>query len=344
MANTNRNASDPMTNAPIASDSETQEYQLHADHEVTGRLDKVLVVLTDFSRARLQSLIKAGNVKVNGIVEKAVSAKVGVGEKISVTIPPLVASIPEAQDIPLDIVYEDDDLMIINKPAGLVVHPGAGNPDGTLVNAILHHCKDQLSGIGGVMRPGIVHRLDKETSGLMAVAKSDRAHQGLAAQLHDRSLTREYLALVVKVPTPLKGHVQGTIGRDPRNRLKMAMNVRNGREALTHYHVQKAYGSALSLVACKLETGRTHQIRVHMQSIGHMLIGDTLYGPQPTAVRALLKKESYDADDIEEIIAFPRQALHAAKISFVHPVTEEVHSYTATLPDDFANMLKLLDK
>jgi 23S rRNA pseudouridine1911/1915/1917 synthase len=309
--------------------------------ELPGRLDKILTALTeDLSRVRLQTLIKEGQVKVNGLVEKSLSARITAGDRIEIDIPAAIAAAPQPQNIPLDIVYEDDDMLVINKPAGLVVHPGAGNHDGTLVNALLHHCRGQLSGINGVLRPGIVHRLDKDTSGLMVAAKTDRAHKGLSEQLEDRSLSREYLALVLKVPIPLKGSIEGRIGRDPRNRQKMAFNAKNGRDARTFYLVEKNFGQACSLVRCVLESGRTHQIRVHMQARGHPLIGDSLYGAPQTAIRAALKNEGYDTQIIEDIIHFPRQALHAQSISFIHPVTDEEHFYECDLPEDLANLLK----
>ena len=251
---------------------------------------------------------------------------------------------PQAQDIKLDIVYEDEHMLVINKPVGLVVHPGAGNHDGTLVNALLYHCGDSLSGIGGVVRPGIVHRLDKDTSGLMVVAKNDKAHQGLSEQLSDRSLSRVYLALVLGVPMPPSGCVDKPIGRDPRNRQKMAILAKNSREAQTHYKVKTNYHDALALLECRLQTGRTHQIRVHMGHIKLPLVGDPLYGPQPTALRAALKKAGYEKDDIESIVAFGRQALHATEISFVHPVTAKRMSFNASPPDDFSNILNILNK
>jgi 23S rRNA pseudouridine1911/1915/1917 synthase len=311
---------------------------------IPERLDKALSDLAEgFSRSRLQTLIKEGCVTLNGLVELSISAKITAGDHIVINEPELVEMNPQAENIPLNIIYEDDDLLVMNKQVGLVVHPGAGNYEGTLVNALLHHCKDNLSGINGVLRPGIVHRLDKDTSGLMVVAKSDRAHKGLAAQLEDRSLSREYAALVLKVPTPIKGTIDGSIGRDPRNRQKMAMNTRNGKAARTHYHVQHNFHGACAFVHCKLESGRTHQIRVHMQSLGHPLIGDKLYGPQPTAIRATLKKAGYPVETIESLIAFPRQALHAKSISFLHPATGERHEYDSDLPKDLAKILKMLD-
>ncbi len=309
-----------------------------------GRADKAIAALCeDLSRARVQDLIDKGSLKINGLKIKS-SRKVEVGDVVEIIVPPIESAVIEAEDIPLDIVYEDDDLLVINKPAGLVVHPGAGNWSGTLVNALLHYCGDSLSGIGGVARPGIVHRLDKDTSGLMVVAKNDMAHQGLSAQLSDRSLSRTYKALVLKVPVPAKGVVNAAIGRHRSNRLKMTIDERNGREAITRYGVEKAFGAALSLVECKLETGRTHQIRVHMELIKHPLIGDGLYGPQPTALRAAMEKEGYDLKTIQKALEFPRQALHAKAIAFIHPVSGEEMGFEIPLPGDMDKLLKSLDK
>jgi len=307
------------------------------------RFDKALAALSpDHSRSRVQQLIAEGAVKLNGLVASDTSRKVNVGHVIEMVVPPAREAVPEAENIPLDIVYEDDDLIVINKPAGLVVHPGAGNQTGTLVNALLYHCKGSLSGIGGVMRPGIVHRLDKDTSGLMVAAKHDKAHQGLAAQLEDRSLSRVYEALVLKVPTPLKGSIDMPIGRDPRNRLRMAIKGQNGKVARTHYTVKQNYKEALARVECKLESGRTHQIRVHMAAIKHPLIGDPLYGPQRTALQAAVKRAGYGPEILEALENFPRQALHARDIAFVHPMSEKEMSFTSVLADDFSNILKLL--
>lgn len=309
-----------------------------------ARLDKALSALcADLSRSRLQSLISDGQVSVNGEVLTNASKKVSLGDEIEVNVPPPVDATPIAENIPLEIVYEDEHLLVINKPAGLVVHPGAGNMHGTLVNALLHHCAGSLSGIGGVMRPGIVHRLDKDTSGLMVAAKNDFAHQRLSAQLADRSLSREYLALVLKVPMPMKGVIDKAIGRDARQRLKMSVRGRASREARTFYEIEQSWGGSLSLVRCKLESGRTHQIRVHMEAIKHPLVGDPLYGPQPTALRAALGKLDLEEEAIEAFMTFPRQALHAQAITFIHPVTEEELSFAAPLPDDFSKLLKLLE-
>lgn len=305
------------------------------------RLDKALAeLLPDVSRSRLKGLIDDEALVLNGLVCTDASRKVAKGHTIALTVPAPEEAEPEAEDIPLDIVFKDEHMLVINKPVGLVVHPGAGNYTGTLVNALLYHCKDDLSGIGGVMRPGIVHRLDKDTSGLMVVAKTDQAHQGLAAQLEDRSLSRIYTALVLGLPVPMKGHIDLPIGRDPRNRLKMSIKGKNGKPAKTHYHIQKSYGDQFALVKCTLESGRTHQIRVHMQAIKHPLIGDPLYGPQDTAVRGAVKRAGFAPEIAEKLIKFPRQVLHAGEIGFKHPVTGAAHKYTAPVPDDIGKLLK----
>lgn len=322
----------------------TMRFVIDSD-QAGQRLDKALAVLAEgFSRSRLQGLIQSGALRLNGLVCDDVAHKVSRGSVIEIIVPPVEEAHPQPENIPLDIVYEDEHMLVINKPAGLVVHPGAGNGSGTLVNALLYHCGDSLSGIGGVARPGIVHRLDKETSGLMVVAKNDQAHQGLAAQLEDRSLSRVYQALVLKVPVPVKGCVDLPIGRDPRNRLKMAVKGQSARAARTHYLVLRNYSAALSLVECELESGRTHQIRVHMQAIKHPLIGDPLYGPQDTAVRAAVEKAGYEPDIAQALVDFPRQALHAQAISFIHPVSGNEHFYEVSAPDDFIKLLKLLEK
>ena len=286
----------------------------------------------DVSRSRLKTLIVDGQVTLNGITCADASRKVAPGDEISLTIPEAVEALPQPENIPLDIVYEDDDMLVINKAVGMVVHPGVGNQNGTLVSALLYHCGDSLSGINGVKRPGIVHRLDKDTSGLMVAAKNDRAHNGLAAQLLDRSLSRLYQALVWKEPTPIKGSINAAIGRDQKNRLKMAVRARaSGREAITHYLREETFNGVASLVTCRLETGRTHQIRVHMQHLGHPLIGDQLYGLPQQEQRSLLNRGGYDEETRDAVLAFPRQALHAAGIHFIHPVTGEV-----TISDDHA--------
>lgn len=314
------------------------------DDLASVRLDKALATLCpEMSRSRLKVLIEGGDVFLDGAVCDDASLKVAAGQEISLTIPPPVAAQPQAERIPLDIVYEDAHLLVIDKPAGLVVHPGAGNWTGTLVNALLYHCGDTLSGIGGVARPGIVHRLDKDTSGLMVAAKTDAAHRGLAAQLEDRSLSRTYCALVWKAAPP-KGTVDKPIARHANSRLKMTVPARGGREARTHYRRMAVYRDAVSLIECDLETGRTHQIRVHMNAIGHPLLGDPLYGMQETGQRSLLKKAGYDASVVAAVLGFPRQALHAARIRFIHPVTGEEMAFARALPQDFAGLVAMLEE
>ena len=273
------------------------------------------------SRSHAVKLIEAGLVTKDGTALNK-KYKVVPGEEIRVILPPAQEYRVEAQDIPLDIVYEDNDLLVINKPQGMVVHPAPGNYDGTLVNALMEHCKDSLSGIGGVMRPGIVHRIDKDTSGLLLVAKNDAAHLFLSEQLKDRSLSREYAALVngnIKQDTLTLDY---PIGRSPSDRKKMCVTVKNSREAVTHVTVRERFGR-YTLVTCKLQTGRTHQIRVHMAHIGHSVVGDKTYG---------IKKEAFRLEG---------QLLHAQKIEFIHPATREKMHFTAPLPDYF---VKILDK
>ncbi len=307
------------------------------------RIDSFLAAqCEDLSRSRLKALIQEGVVTVDGKICTDPAFKVKEGMSLHVTVPAPVDDTPMPEDIPLDVVYEDDALLVINKPVGLVVHPGVGHAQGTLVNALLYHCGDSLSGIGGVKRPGIVHRLDRETSGLMVVAKSDKAHHGLAAQLSDRSLNRIYNAFVWRVPEIRKGKVDQPIGRHPSNRLKMAVVRRNGREALTHYTLLETYGKAVSLMECKLASGRTHQIRVHMEYAGYPVLGDPLYGIQKTASQSLLRKSGCDEDTSASILSFPRQALHACQISFIHPLTGDRMTYESTFPADMQDLIGLL--
>lgn len=301
------------------------------------RIDQILVEVMgdDLSRSRIQQLIKQGHLSNHGEVITQPSLKLSGDLDLILKLPEPDPAVPKAENILLDVLYEDNDLLVLNKPAGLVVHPGAGNWQGTLVNALLHYCQGQLSGIGGVERPGIVHRLDKETSGVMVVAKTDKAHRDLSQQLETRSLSRQYLALVWGEPVPGKGSIDAAIGRHPSNRQKMAVTTEGGKEAITHYTVLQRYQNlTFSLVQCNLETGRTHQIRVHMAHKKHWLVGDPAYGRQVTSQRAELKRIGMDKSRIEEIIAFPRQALHAQKLSFVHPITSEEVSFEAPLPQD----------
>ncbi len=298
------------------------------------RLDRALAAaVPDLSRSRLQALIATGCVREGERTVEDASVKVKPGQRFEICVPPAVPATPEPQAIGLDIVYEDSHLIVIDKPAGLVVHPAAGNPDGTLVNALLAHCGAELSGIGGVARPGIVHRLDKDTSGLMVVAKTDAAHKALSAQFADRTLSRTYLALVWGRPSPSAGTIEGAIGRDPRNRQRMALVKAGGKAARTHYRVLRPAGAEASLVACKLDTGRTHQIRVHLTSIGHPLIGDPVYGRRPRS--AIGPK----AGGNETARSFPRQALHAAKLRFRHPADQNELEFTRPLPGDMRDLL-----
>jgi 23S rRNA pseudouridine1911/1915/1917 synthase len=293
------------------------------------RLDKALAEACDLSRERIKALIGEGAVTLDGAVVGQVSVKTGAGSAWTIRVPAVSAATAEAQDIPLVIAYEDDFLIVVDKPAGLVVHPAAGNPDGTLVNALLHHCRGQLSGIGGVARPGIVHRIDKDTSGLLVVAKTDAAHEGLARQFADHSITRAYLAITGGVPLPAAGTLRGAIARSGRDRKKMALVEEGGRgkHAVTHYRVLKALEGA-ALVECRLETGRTHQVRVHLASIGHALLGDPVYGRCPSRLRPVLAE-----------LGFRRQALHAAQLGFLHPIDGRPLLFSSPTPVDMGALL-----
>lgn len=303
-----------------------------------SRLDKVLAAqLADLSRARVQALLDQGCVTRDGKLFEQASWKVRLGETFVVTVPPPVDATPQAQNIALDVVYEDSDVLVINKSPDMVVHPGAGNHDGTLVNALLAHCGDTLSGIGGVKRPGIVHRLDKETSGLMVVAKNDAAHQGLSAQLSDRTLKRVYHALVWGVPSPASGRVETQIGRHPTQRTKMAVLEHGGREAITDYRTLDNFALVAALVECRLQTGRTHQIRVHMAHQQNWLIGDPVYS-RPSQGK-FLKLHKVAESTAAAMQGFARQALHAAQLEFIHPISHNKISLTAPLPNDMAQLL-----
>ncbi len=313
--------------------------------EAGQRVDKILKdSFQNLSRARLQDLIKSGDITCNGKKTKP-SYKVKLGELLEINIPEPIADIPEPQDIPLDIVYEDDDLLVINKAVGMVVHPAAGNWDKTLVNALLFHCGDNLSGIGGVKRPGIVHRLDKDTSGLMIVAKNDKAHQSLSKQLEVRSLTRIYHAIVWGLPNPTSGVIEGNIIRSKTNRKKMTMIDKGGKTAITNYKLIRNLNTKLSLIECKLETGRTHQIRVHMAAKQNWLVGDKLYG-RTTSVKSLRKNINttcLNQEVMDRILVFPRQALHATEIAFVHPSTDEIMNFKSELADDMQELLTIIE-
>ena len=311
------------------------------------RLDRVLAaLLPDLSRTRIQALIHAGKVRLGTALAGDPGKKVSGGEVAEIEIPPPEPAIPQAENIPLNVVYEDASLIVIDKPAGLVVHPGAGNWSGTLVNALLHHCKGSLSGIGGVERPGIVHRLDKDTSGLLVVAKNDRAHHALAEQFADHGRTgdleRSYLALIWGVPNRPRGKIEAPIDRDPRNREKMHVaRGGKGREAITHWELIESFGPAkaplVSLIRCTLETGRTHQIRVHMAHIGHPVLGDPLYGAGYKSKSVHLSEAARAA-----LGALDRQALHAAHLAFRHPGSDEILSFDSDLPQDLRHLLEAL--
>lgn len=297
------------------------------------RVDKWLAACTDLSRSRVSVLIDQGAVFLNGVCLRDQDKKTAAGEVYRIEIPAPVDAVPQAQPIPLDIVYEDADLLVVNKPAGMVVHPAAGNYDGTLVNALLSHCRESLSGIGGVIRPGIVHRLDKETSGLMVIAKNDEAHKGLSAQFAVHSLERCYLALIWGRLFPAQGVIETQIGRSSVNRKKMAVVKSGGKRAETHYRTISLYaGGAVSLAECSLKTGRTHQVRVHMTALGHPLVGDKTYGKVPGTAR--------HNPALAAVVNFSRQALHSYKMSFEHPTTHQVMRFEIPLP---ADMLAVVD-
>lgn len=295
-----------------------------------GRLDKALAEATDLSRERIKTLISGSAVEVDGKPAKSASAKVEAGAPFSIALPPPEPLDIEAQDLPLEIVFEDEHLVVVNKSAGMVVHPAAGNPNGTLVNALLHHCKGRLSSINGIERPGIVHRIDKDTSGLLVVAKTDAAHEGLAAQFADHSIHRRYLAVCAGHPKQVQGTIEGRIGRSDRDRKKMAVltaDSKRGKHAVTHYELKERLNHC-SLIECRLETGRTHQVRVHCASIGHALLGDPIYGRTPAELRPLLKR-----------LNFNRQALHAAELGFIHPASGKTVHFQAELPDDMRELI-----
>ena len=294
------------------------------------RLDKALALASGLSRERVKALIAEGRVSLAGRPVDQPSAKAPEGARFRIDVPAAAPAKAAPQEIPLTIVFEDAHLVVVDKPAGMVVHPAAGNADGTLVNALLHHCRGQLSGIGGVARPGIVHRIDKDTSGLLVVAKSDAAHEGLARQFAAHDLERAYLAVCNGHPKPSAGTVSGRIGRSDANRKKMAVLPKDssrGKHAVTRYKVLKEL-EGCSLVECRLETGRTHQVRVHLSSIGHALLGDPLYGRPNSQVREVLKR-----------LNFQRQALHAATLGFVHPITGDQLRFSSDLPRDMQELI-----
>ena len=317
-----------------------------ASAEAGERLDRCLAAaLPELSRSRIKLLIEQGNLRKVGAAGKAgqtiddPSHRVKPGEEYALTIPAPEAAAPLGQDIALKIVHEDRDLIVIDKPAGMVVHPAPGNPDNTLVNALIAHCGDGLSGIGGVKRPGIVHRIDKDTSGLIVAAKNDAAHQALSEAFAAHAIEREYRCLVWGLPSPKAGVIEGNIGRHPTDRKRMAIVRKGGKPAVTHYRTLTVFGLGASEVACNLETGRTHQIRVHLAAIGHPLIGDSVYGKVTPARRAALPPLAAAAAK-----AFPRQALHAAVLGFTHPRTGKELRWESALPADLVALKVLLSE
>ena len=315
-------------------------------HEGSPRLDRVLAArLSELSRSRLKALILAGQVAVKNAAVRDPAYHVGKGDTITIDVPAPVAAEPKGEDIALDIVYEDDDLIVIDKPDGLVVHPGAGHETGTLVNALIAHCGESLSGIGGVKRPGIVHRLDKDTSGLLVVAKNDAAHASLSAQFADHGKTGEmrrgYLAFVWGIPNWLRGSVDAPIDRHPHARDKMAVRE-GGRHAVTHWEIVESFNApdgkpVAALLACELETGRTHQIRLHLAHIGHPLMGDSVYGPHFKTKAVRLGPQSQSA-----LTALGRQALHAYLLALEHPKTGAILEWNSDLPDDLSLLQETL--
>lgn len=305
--------------------SNVQKYELYIDDQQKGtRIDLVLSLsLADTSRSFIQKLFEGDNVKVNGEICRLKKYKVQSGDFIEVLIPEPEELNIEAEDIPLEIVYEDQDVLVVNKPKGMVVHPAPGNYSGTLVNGIMHHCGASLSGINGVIRPGIVHRIDKDTSGLLMIAKNDMAHESLSKQLSAHSITRKYQALTYHNFKEEQGTVNAPIGRDPKNRLRMAVTDKSSKKAVTHYRILERFGK-YTLIEAQLETGRTHQIRVHMAYLKHPLVGDLVYGP---------KKQS---------ISVEGQMLHAKTLGFNHPRTGEYMEFNSQLPDYFSKILDQL--
>lgn len=322
------------------SDAEDTLHTLSVQPSQAGmRLDKWLAEsLPGLSRSRLKALIEDGLLEDDDGSVEDVSRRVKAGETYELCIPPAEPPLPQPEDIPLTIVYEDDWLIVVDKPAGMVVHPAPGNPSATLVNALLNHCASTLSGIGGVRRPGIVHRLDKDTSGLIVVAKNDVAHHSLAAQFAVHSIVRAYRAVCWGVPLPRHGEISGNLGRSPTDRKKMAVVAKGGKHALTRYQVEHAFGEVAALVQCRLATGRTHQIRVHMTSIGHPLIGDPVYGRGRSH-----RLKGCPEEQRQALNGFPRQALHAYQLGFIHPGTGEQLLFESNIPTDFNNLVTSLE-
>jgi len=315
-----------------------------ASEQAGWRLDRFLAAaLGDISRSRLQQLLHSGAVTHTRKTIRDGNFRVKPGEAYTVHVPPPAPAVPRGQDIPLQVVYEDKDLIVIEKPAGLVVHPAAGNPDGTLVNALIAHCGTSLSGVGGVARPGIVHRLDKDTSGLLVAAKNERAMGSLAKQFANHTIERAYHAIVLGAPRAGNGIVEGQIGRNPFDRKRMAVLRGGGKQARTRYRLVEKFGDPgkpfASLIECRLETGRTHQIRVHLTHIGHPLIGDPSYGKSRQAPRA---KSTAQEVAFAAASNFPRQALHAYILGFQHPTLHKTMRFESRWPADLAELISAL--
>jgi 23S rRNA pseudouridine1911/1915/1917 synthase len=315
-------------------------------HEVTAapddsaaRLDRLLARhLPELSRSRVKALVEAGNVSAGGVTISDPSYRVKPGQTFAIIVPEARPARPQGQAIALNVVYEDGDLIVVNKPAGMVVHPSPGNPDMTLVNALIAHCGDSLSGVGGELRPGIVHRIDKDTSGLIVAAKNDFTHRTLSAAFAAHEIERAYQAVVWGTPSPPAGEIGGNIGRHPTNRKKMAIVARGGKAALTRYRVMRPLGPAASLVECRLATGRTHQSRVHMAAIGHPLVGDPTYGRMTAARSAVLGRRNH-----EVVEGFRRQGLHAYLLGFRHPRSRQSMRWEADLPNDMKALVDFLE-
>jgi 23S rRNA pseudouridine1911/1915/1917 synthase len=321
-------------------------HHIVASTEAGERLDRCLAsALPELSRSRIKVLIEQGNLRKAETAGQAAqtidepSYRVKPGETFELTIPAPEAAEPLGQEIALNIVYEDRDLIVVDKPAGMVVHPAPGNPDNTLVNALIAHCGESLSGIGGVKRPGIVHRIDKDTSGLIVAAKNDVTHQALSEAFAGHTIEREYRCLVWGLASPKAGTIEGNIGRHPTDRKRMAIVRKGGKPAVTHYRTLTVYGLGASELVCNLETGRTHQIRVHLAAIGHPLIGDPVYGRVTPARRVALPPPAAAAARV-----FPRQALHAALLGFTHPRTGKELRWESPLPADLVALKRALSK
>ncbi len=327
-------------NTPFPPPSPPDAIHVTAGPEAAGqRTDRFLAdAIGTVSRTRVKGLMQAGAVLCDDVMLRDPSEPARPGSRYVLQPATPAPARPQAQSIPFEILFEDRDLIVLNKPAGLVVHPAPGNEDGTLVNALLAHCGDSLPGIGGERRPGIVHRLDKDTSGIMVVAKTEQALATLSAAFAARDLDRAYLALCWGCPTPATGSIEGAIGRDPRERKRMAIVARGGKHALTRYQTQRSWFPAASLLECALATGRTHQIRVHLASIGHPIVGDPVYLRRVPAVAKALASTVRGT-----MLDFPRQALHAARLGFTHPRTGTALLFERPMPPDMAALLAALE-